>query len=93
MQPSQGPTIIYIRKRTIPVREITRISHGAKISMINLGPTSPTIFNHLIINKIFPTKFTTFFPNGYKILQYGKKDGYVQQDPRNTYSSVTKRIN
>jgi len=57
MQPSQGPTTIYIRKHTIAIEEITRISQGAKTPMMNVGPTSPTISNQLIINKIFPTKF------------------------------------
>jgi len=86
----QDPTTIPIRKYAIPAREITRISHGTKMQMNNLGPTFPTIFNHPIINKIFPTKLTVFFPkftNRDKIDQFGEMDGESHQDPRFTHTS------
>jgi len=57
-RPNNNP----ICKRTIPVGEISRISHGAKTPMIHLGSTS-TISNHLIINKISQPSSTTFFQN------------------------------
>ena len=50
------PTNNHIHPPIIPVGEITQISHGSQTTMIKQGPNSPTIFNNLFINKIFPTK-------------------------------------
>ena len=51
-----GPIIILTLHLTILAGEIIRISHGPKTQMIKQGPTSPIIFNHPIINKIFQIK-------------------------------------
>jgi len=56
MQHSQGLPTIHIHRRTISIGEITQISHGPKPPAIIIGPISPKISNHLIINPIFLIK-------------------------------------
>jgi len=84
----QGPTTIHICKHIILVREIIRTPYGVKTPMINLGPTFSIIFNYLIINKIFPTKFHHFLS---KIHEWSQDSPIwredFHQDPKNTYSS------
>ena len=63
MQYSQGPPAIHIHRRTIPIEEITRISHRPKTQMIILGPISLKISNHLIINPISQSSSTTILQN------------------------------
>ena len=66
MRPSQAPATILTHKRIIKAEEITRIFHGAKITMTILGLIFPITFNLPTINRIFLANFHNLH---FKILQ------------------------